>query len=161
MPNRLRPRWTGREVYHESSRTQLKLEVVRSAVVCCAVLCFGVLRCGYCVLSVVLYCVCCVLCCICCKPPEKGRKLIKKPAKNMMKIRIDKYKKLKKHWDSCQNTDSVFGTIWSNFGPPKKSWKTVIFPDALFFTFLLGFVEVFGRRVLFQTPREALFYQRS
>ena len=58
-------------IYHESSRTQLKLEVAGSAVVWCGVLCCCVLCCGCCVLSVVVYCVCC----ICSTTPEKDKQV--------------------------------------------------------------------------------------
>ena len=40
----------------------------------------------------------------------------------------------RKHWEICQNTDSVLGTIWSSMDP-KKVRKKDIFPDALFLHF--------------------------
>ena len=71
QPNRLRPRWPGRNgrhvgqiwrrsvIYHEFSRTQLKMEVLWCAVMCCCgvlLLWCVLLYCGYCVLSVIALC---------------------------------------------------------------------------------------------------------
>ena len=71
----------------------------------------------------------------------------------------EKYKKCNKPWVTCQNTDPVSGTIWSTMDS-KKCPKTAIFPDALFLQLpqdLLTFSDMGS----FQTPKKALFHQRS
>ena len=64
-----------------------------------------------------------------------------------------------KHWETCQNTDSDFGAIWQSTGP-KKGPKMVIFPNALFSHFP-WFYRRFRPNVPSQTPKKALFYQKS
>ena len=65
-----------------------------------------------------------------------------------------KYKKNKKHWEKCQSTDSVFGTIWSTMDP-KKGPKTDIFPDAI--VHVLTICRRFPTWVLLQTPKKDTF----
>ena len=72
----------------------------------------------------------------------------------------EKYKKRKKHWETCQNTDSTFGTMWSTMDR-KKGQKTVFFPDALFLRFsrvLQTFSDMGSHS---RRPKKALFYPKS
>ena len=61
-------------------------------------------------------------------------------------------------------TPFFFWNEMVNYGPPKRSEnghfsRRIVF--FFFFTFLLGFVDVFLHEVLYQTPKKALFYRRS
>ena len=72
-----------------------------------------------------------------------------------MKRTWENTKKHEKHWDMCQNTDSFLGH------GPKESPNMAIFPDALFFTLSLGFVDLFGRQSYPKRPKNAFFGQMS
>ena len=72
------------------------LSGVSCVVVCCRVLCA-------------------VVCCCVCVCAEKHKKTEQKVNKRWTHgdNSVGKYKKRKKHLETCQNTDSVFGTVWS------------------------------------------------
>ena len=115
-----RPKWTPDKrqnlgqsaIYHESSITQVKMEVVGSAFVLCIV-CAVCLLCILGIACCLLLCVVSVVCCfICGTIPEKRQKWIKHSLKHDENS-VDKYKQLRKHWKIA------FCKVWSNHGPNK------------------------------------------
>ena len=69
----------------------------------------------------------------------------------MLKNSVGKYKKRKTHWENCQNTDTVSGTMWSTVKSENGRFPRRI----VFFYISLGFVDVFGRR---SHPEKGTFF---
>ena len=68
-------------------------------------------------------------------------------------------KKHGKHWEKCQNTNSVFGTIWPSVDPKMvQNWS--FSPTHCFYVFP-GICRRFWPEVLTQTPKNAVFRPRS